>query len=50
MAPFEADAHWMRSLHCGRDDRVFGCGDRAFGYGDRVFGWDDGVFGWDDKT
>ena len=50
MAPFKAGAHWMRSLHCGRDDRVFGCGDRAFGYGDRVFGRDDGVFGRDDKT
>ena len=34
MAPFKAGAHWMRSLHCGRDDRVFGCGDRVFAQGD----------------
>ena len=43
MPPFEAGAHWMRSLHYGRDDSVFG-------RDDSVFGRDEGVFGRDDSA
>ena len=50
VAPFKAGAHWMRSLHYGRDARVFGRDDRVFGCGDRVFGSGDRVFAQDDHA
>ena len=43
--PFKAGAHWMRSLHYGRDDSVFGRDGSVFGRDDSVFGRDDRVFG-----
>ena len=39
--PFKAGAHWMRSLHYGRDDSVFGRDDSVFGRDDSVLGRDD---------
>ena len=45
VAPFEAGAHWMRSLHCGRDDSGFGRDDSAFGQDNRVFGQGDTAIG-----
>ena len=50
MPPFEAGAHWMRSLHYGRDDRVFGRDDRVFGRDDGVFGRDDRGLGQGDRA
>ena len=46
--PFKAGAHWMRSLHYGRDDSVFGRDGSVFGRDDSVFGRDDSVLGRDD--
>ena len=45
VAPFETGAHWLRSLHYGRDDRVSGRDDRVSDRDDRVFGRDDTMFG-----